>query len=47
MKAGKERFECWDVMDEGQKWLADHAKKRRKAYLREQYQVRVVEIKCV
>jgi superfamily II DNA or RNA helicase len=42
--AGKDTFEVWDVADEGNAWLARHAKARRRAYQREGYQVATVQL---
>jgi len=32
VSAGKTRFQVWDVWDQGQKWLQEHAKERYQAY---------------
>lgn len=41
---GKDTFEVWDVLDEGNAWLTRHAKARRRAYTREGYSVSVVQL---
>lgn len=35
----KDTFELWDVLDEGNKWLAKHARERRQAYLNQGFEV--------
>jgi len=41
---GKETFEVWDVADDGNEWLARHAKQRRLAYQREGYSVTITPL---
>jgi superfamily II DNA or RNA helicase len=43
-KTGKRSFEVWDVLDDGQRWLSDHAHKRRAAYEREGYEVKIQRV---
>ena len=42
--AGKDTFEVWDVLDDGNAWLKRHARARRRAYQREGYAVTAVQV---
>lgn len=39
---GDDRFEMWDVLDHGHRWLQDHANERRAAYESEGFNVEVL-----
>lgn len=41
---GKETFEVWDFEDIGNKWLERHSKERKRAYLRERFDVFITPI---
>lgn len=39
---GGDEFELWDILDDGQRWLARHAQERKYAYEKEGHEVEVV-----
>lgn len=39
LSEGKTTFEVWDFLDLGNKWIERHAKERKRAYMRERFEV--------